>query len=368
MRKPAGITNAQAKARVAKALTSYRRTPLTPAAPGDEDRLRFDTTGAEDRRRVDDDLHGGEDRWRERAAAGRRERSKRRVNVRVSPPRWNPDADGVLGYVRERDAQLARIRAIREIVRAREAPIFAEDVEALARVPITRRHPSRLDCEAGMSRYFSWLEAGTLVALIMDGAPEDDCLGPEVAAAADEVERVGLTIRNVHAKGHGGDRVQVDPDELRERRRRVGLGVRELAREAAALLPERTADSVYAQLQRIEAGKASSLHLDTVWAISAVLVEAETEAAGSLAVLGGRRGIYDPYDSSFPTSSVGIGSLALPTEVVSSRNYFRRKSEDHPETLIAGDAANERRSWSAHRDLVQEAKAGGRWYRPAGVA
>ena len=338
----------------------YRVTRLDPVPPRDEDRLRFDTTAAEDRRHARDDDHEGKDRWRERAQAKKR---AQRVNVRTSPPRWNPDADGVLGHMRERNGQLARIRALREAVRAHEAPLFAGDIETLTHVPIVRRRRSRLDSAAPKDR-LSRLEAGTLLALLLDGLAPDDTLGPEVADAAAECEGAALTIRNVHTKGHSGDRAAINPGELRSRRTAVGLGLRALARQAAAFLLDRTADSVYAQLQRVEGSKASTLHLDTVWAVSAALVEAEVAATGSLAVVGGSEN-----GSGFPTGSVGIGSLSVPCEKTHrfSSTSSRSPSFSPPgrEPMIEADTANERRSREAHEELVRTAHEGGRWYRAA---
>jgi hypothetical protein len=332
----------------------YRVRRLDPVPPHDEDCLHFDTTGAEDRRHGRDESHDD-------APAKR----SRRVNIRVSQPRWTPDADGALGRMRERDEQLARILAIREAVRAHEAPIFAGDVEVLMAVPIRRRHASRLDSSAPKDR-LSRLEAGTLVALLMEGLPVDDKLGPEIAGAIDQCEAVGLTVRNVHAKDHGGARVMIDPDELRTRRDAVGLGLRELARQAAEFLPESTADGVYAQLQRIEAGKASTLHLGTAWAVSAVLVDAEVEAGGSLVVQG-----VSATANGGPMSGDGqaTGSLVVPSERGKLNepvsNPLIPKSSASREPMIEGEAANEQASWLQHEELLRAAHEGARWHLAA---
>ena len=328
------------------------------------------------------------------------------MNVRTPPPRWDPDADGVTGHMRERDEQLGRILAVREQERAamtraqvardvepvihapaghlaevatRAARSLPEPLQMLLDEPIRRHRPPRLDSAAPKDR-LSELEARTLLALLL-AAPVEP-MGDDAADAADGCEYLGLAIRNLPAKGHGGGRVTIDPEELRARRKAAGLGLRALARHAGEFLPGRTADSVYAQLQRAESGRSSSFHLDTFWAVSAILVAAEFEAASngrptdSLAISRGR----DKTGGAFPTGSVWNGSLALSnveglqSKVADGRESVRPghsryvipdKGEGYQETMINGEPGNERASWTAHEELLRAAQGDGRWHMAA---
>lgn len=246
--------------------TQYRIVRLDPTPPRPEDRWDHNrpTTGLEDRRRARV-ARGDEAAWN--APPPARPRVRRRVE----------GGRDLLDVIEEREGERDDLRAMADYIHRLVLDVARTNVLATGREPSPENHwtPGTPEAWASLLLAEGYPPKVVALTLLLRWLRPRVSTPPVIADLAARADGWGLTIRNVAARGYShGRRFVVAHDELRDRRETARLSRSALARRAAVLLLNESADAIRRQVERAEE-KGAALPVDVYCAVSAALVEAE---------------------------------------------------------------------------------------------